>query len=72
MVVCAGSKEFCFSADQKTSVLFTVEIALPANRMEKIVMTKIETIPPDIVLYSSSWLYRRNCVIEKRSKILKN
>ena len=38
------------------SVLFIVFIALPANKMENTTTTRIDIIPPDTVLKSSSYL----------------
>ena len=50
MSVGVGMKEFSFVADQKTSLLFIVLRALPANRMAKMPTTRSEVMPPEMVL----------------------
>ena len=51
MFVGVGVKSTFSLDDHTTSVLFIVERAFPANRMVKIVKIRIETIPPETVLY---------------------
>ena len=49
-VVGVGSKELSLAADQKTSCLLMVYIALPANTVVKTTITMIEIMPPETVL----------------------